>query len=102
MLETSPVPLQCPVASRATIPKISRGRIREFAGVLASLLLAAKARPDAQHDPALSEDLDGVGDTFRLIVTTIQHYPALMAIGQAYLAIICHIRTYTLTAAPPI
>jgi hypothetical protein len=29
---------------------------------------------------------DGLGDTFRLLVTTIQHYPALMAIGEAYLA----------------
>jgi hypothetical protein len=29
---------------------------------------------------------DGLGDTFKLLVTTIQHYPALMAIGETYLA----------------
>jgi hypothetical protein len=47
-----------------------------------------KALPPGTKKRALlvSKDINGVGDTFRFIVTTIQHYPALMAIGETYLA----------------
>jgi hypothetical protein len=34
----------------------------------------------------VSKDIDGVGDSFKLLVTTMQHYPALMAVGETYLA----------------
>ncbi len=32
------------------------------------------------------QTVDGLGDTFKLLVTTMEHYPALMAIGETYLA----------------
>jgi hypothetical protein len=39
-----------------------------------------------KRDVLISENIDGVGDSFKLTVTTLQHRPALMAIGETYLA----------------
>lgn len=53
-------------------------------------------RPDAPQEalppgaqkraPLVPKTVDGLGDSFKLLVTTMQHYPALMAIGETYLA----------------
>jgi hypothetical protein len=52
--------------------------------------------PDAPPEPLppgqkkraalVPKTVEGLGNTFKLLVTTTQHYPALMAIGETYLA----------------
>jgi hypothetical protein len=60
----------------------------------ATVEVSQAMRPDGPPEPLapgqkkraalVPRATDGLGDIFRLLVTTIQHYPALMAIGETY------------------
>jgi len=68
-----------------------------FASVASAMDDVTKAmRPDAPPEAMpldakkraalIPTTVDGLGESFKLIATTMQHYPALMTIGETYLA----------------